>query len=361
MKGFLLKIKNEIKGIYSSIDDIIEFINEVVCLVDKPFKLSDIKITIYKLNTPIVQKQLVFCQNGVFEIENNIISNQYFIKSSIFKNYKSIVTNLNLKYVSNKTEFFNQSINNKKRKIEEEEVHQNYLETNKEQEKVSKQIEENKLKKEPEIDSETKQIIAENKTKMIHELNVLKKEKEKIEESKRVYKEDVKIYEKFKEELKKDSSFIISELFIEKFKIFKKLEQEGTLSWSNFMDNYKKVESSSYNSLFLTAEPFFENKHNSICLDNSSDEEINKKENTEQYNINLKIYKKIKKVLKNDVNYKIPSIFEKKYKIFQELNEENNLSYENYMEKYNKLEFIDESETSYDSDSDTDTSLAEQN
>ena len=48
MKGFLLKIKNDIKGIYSSIDDIIEFINEVVCLVDKPFNLSDIKITIYK-------------------------------------------------------------------------------------------------------------------------------------------------------------------------------------------------------------------------------------------------------------------------------------------------------------------------
>ena len=46
------------------------------------------------------------------------------------------------------------------------------------------------------------------------------------------------------------------------------------------MDNYNKVESSSYNSLFLTADPFFENKHNSLCLNNSSDEEISEKENS---------------------------------------------------------------------------------
>merc|ERR1712070_1174417 len=79
MKGFLLKIKNEIKGIYSSIDDIIEFMNEVVCLVDKPFNLSDIEIVIYKLNTPIIQKKLIFCQNGIFEKEKEKKKNETII------------------------------------------------------------------------------------------------------------------------------------------------------------------------------------------------------------------------------------------------------------------------------------------
>merc|ERR1712070_1279242 len=122
MKGFLLKIKNEIKGIYSSIDDIIEFMNEVVCLVDKPFNLSDIEIVIYKLNTPIIQKKLIFCQNGIFEKENEKIGSQYFIKSSIFKNYKNILEKLNLKSLKKEEKKNETIISHNKKEIVEKKV-----------------------------------------------------------------------------------------------------------------------------------------------------------------------------------------------------------------------------------------------
>ena len=73
-----------------------------------------------------------------------------------------------------------------------------------------------------------------------HNLNILKKPKERLDEKQRQYKIDLDLYYKFKSNLEEDISFEIPELFIEKYKIFHRLEQDNKLSWENFSTDYKE-------------------------------------------------------------------------------------------------------------------------
>jgi hypothetical protein len=71
-------------------------------------------------------------------------------------------------------------------------------------------------------------------------LNVLKLQKEKIEESKTKYEVDVKLYYDFKKKLETDNTFTIPELFVEKYKIFHQLDIENNISWESFSLLYKE-------------------------------------------------------------------------------------------------------------------------
>lgn len=83
------------------------------------------------------------------------------------------------------------------------------------------------------------------------ELNNLKKQKEKIEESKKTYKVDIDLYKKFKKLKEENYQFDIPTLFIDKYDLFQMLEKENKLNWENFYANYKhKNFSSSYGQIF---------------------------------------------------------------------------------------------------------------
>ena len=69
-------------------------------------------------------------------------------------------------------------------------------------------------------------------------LNILKKEKERMENSKNTYDVDIKLYERFKNELKDNENFEIPEMFREKYKIMDKLFNENNLTWQTFVENY---------------------------------------------------------------------------------------------------------------------------
>jgi len=77
-----------------------------------------------------------------------------------------------------------------------------------------------------------------NKYKVQHEINLLKQKKEKLEQSKRVYESDITIYNIFKEKHEKNNEEI-PDIFIKKYNVFKKLENENKLSWENFVKEYK--------------------------------------------------------------------------------------------------------------------------
>lgn len=79
----------------------------------------------------------------------------------------------------------------------------------------------------------------------------LKKKKEKLEESKRVYDVDFDLYNKFKKIKENNESFEIPEMFIEKYKLMEGLEKENKLCWDNFKELYepKKVPTN-YDKLF---------------------------------------------------------------------------------------------------------------
>lgn len=113
--------------------------------------------------------------------------------------------------------------------------------------------------------------MAKQKIELQHKINMLKIKKEKIEESKSVYDNDLKLFNIFKESRQTDKSFIIPELFANKFEVMDKLFNANNLSWENFITNYQHdnnygdyFSTNSYEDMFIgiTCE---ETKEDTIC------------------------------------------------------------------------------------------------
>jgi hypothetical protein len=130
--------------------------------------------------------------------------------------------------------------------FEKEEVEQTE-EEKKAEEEEKKKAAEIKLEEQKELEKkkealkqtpEYKEII-QSKIDLQHELNLLKQNKEKIEQSKKVYESDIKLYNIFKESKTTNPEFEIPEIFVKKFNLFEKLFNENRLSWDNFAGEYK--------------------------------------------------------------------------------------------------------------------------
>jgi hypothetical protein len=80
--------------------------------------------------------------------------------------------------------------------------------------------------------------LSEEKIDLQHKINMLKIQRERIEQSKKVYENDIKLYNNFKEQKDNDNLFIIPELFKDKFNIFENLDNQNKLSWDNFIKEY---------------------------------------------------------------------------------------------------------------------------
>jgi len=85
----------------------------------------------------------------------------------------------------------------------------------------------------------------------MNNINVLKKEKEKMNESKHVYEVDLKLFNKFKNIKKENVNFQIPDMFIDKYNLMLELENENRLTWENFYNMYKpKNFHTSYSEIF---------------------------------------------------------------------------------------------------------------
>ena len=117
-------------------------------------------------------------------------------------------------------------------------------------------------------------MLQENKKKIIetkHEINMLKLQKNRIEETKYKYIIDLDLYYKFKINLEEDSNFKIPELFIEKYKLFDKLEKTNKLTCENFNIEYKEIDfHGNISNIFKIDNPF----ENKFLENEDSDEEI---------------------------------------------------------------------------------------
>ena len=80
----------------------------------------------------------------------------------------------------------------------------------------------------------------EDKKEIQRKLNLLKLQKDKIEESKNKYEVDIKLYKEFKKKLEEDINFVIPELFESKYKLFHQLEVQDNLNWETFALLYKE-------------------------------------------------------------------------------------------------------------------------
>ncbi len=120
--------------------------------------------------------------------------------------------------------------------------------------------------------------MAKQKIDLQHKINMLKVQKEKIEESKRVFENDLKLFKLFDESKLNDPSFEIPELFKKKYEIMFNLKVNDNLSWESFVKEYHTGENNyddyfalnNYEELFLDSDS--ENNDKKPKSDNFSEE-----------------------------------------------------------------------------------------
>lgn len=104
--------------------------------------------------------------------------------------------------------------------------------------------------------------MAKQKIEIQHKINILKIQKEKIEESKRVFENDLKLFNLFNESKQKDNNFEIPELFKKKYDIMVRLNTDNKLTWNEFVKEFHTDENSyedyfglnNYESVFLDSD-----------------------------------------------------------------------------------------------------------
>ena len=105
-----------------------------------------------------------------------------------------------------------------------------------------------------ELDDDTQNKIKEsrnNKIELMNNIHLLKKEKEKMNDSKPVYEVDLKLFNKFKTIKKENINFQIPDMFIDKYNLMLELENENKLTWENFYNMYKPTNlHTSYSDIF---------------------------------------------------------------------------------------------------------------
>ena len=77
-----------------------------------------------------------------------------------------------------------------------------------------------------------------------HNINLLKQQKKKIEESKNTFKSDYNMFQLFAKNKLTDDTFIIPEIFVEKFELMSKLNKKDNLTWEYFIKEF------SHNNLY---------------------------------------------------------------------------------------------------------------
>lgn len=89
------------------------------------------------------------------------------------------------------------------------------------------------------------------KTEIQNKIFELKKQKEKLEESKNVYNVDLDLYKKFKKIKETNNKFEIPDMFTDKYELMEGLDKENKLCWENFHELYKpKNISTNFDKLF---------------------------------------------------------------------------------------------------------------
>lgn len=92
---------------------------------------------------------------------------------------------------------------------------------------------------------------ANERAEIKRQLNLLKLQKQRLEEKKNKFDYDLKLYYQFKKNLENDSLFEIPELFKNKFKIFTECEKSDNLNFGYYLENFsEEFISNSYEALF---------------------------------------------------------------------------------------------------------------
>jgi hypothetical protein len=219
MNVFIIKYNENLIGIYNNLDIILDYIYSLYnCNLIK----NNIKIEEYKINSYILLNE--------YEVDLN-----YNIKLQKKINYKKESNNvelLNFEIESN-TSTTNDNISN---------ISINHswpipdativnIDDNKSEDSDDYYKNKNIIEK--------YNIIGQEKIDIVHNLNLLKQQKNKEIEKENIYNSDIKIYKILKLKKEKDNKFEIPELFKQKYEIFKNLELNNLLNYENYYKMYE--------------------------------------------------------------------------------------------------------------------------
>jgi hypothetical protein len=214
----ILKVNERLCGIYNSDDLVNNFINS--CLNCNFIKKSDkVLLQYYQINSFILNdtKIINLRDKSLNNIQTVEINND---NSNIYEEFSDSESDVSSSDVSSidATNF----LNIKK----------------KERENFNKFIE-----------------LGQEKIELQSQINKLNLDKKKLNEKKIKYDCDIELYEKFKNLKKENQNFEIPELFINKFHLFEKLEQDNDLNFEAFIDKYvDETLKTSYFDLFENQE-----------------------------------------------------------------------------------------------------------
>lgn len=89
------------------------------------------------------------------------------------------------------------------------------------------------------------------RAELMQSLALLKKEKERIDNSINVYTVDIKLYNQFKKIKQENPHFMVPEMFADKYELMFGLDQQNKLCWENFDELYTpKVVATGYSRIF---------------------------------------------------------------------------------------------------------------
>jgi hypothetical protein len=232
---YILKLNDKVCGYYNNLNLVTEFI--AICInCDFIKKTDNVKIYKYLINTNICIQEIDFFKKKIINHTNESYDLSLFyclpkVKENI-KKYKNKKENK-----STKKQVINSCLyeSTSDTSLSYVKTNNNLIDSDSESTTYSEYtrrniIDKNKIEKLNEVGIE--------KSNITHKINILNLEKKKIKEKENEFNYDLGLYNKFKIMMNINSQFVIPELFLDKFKIFKNLDDNNNLTFESFYDNY---------------------------------------------------------------------------------------------------------------------------
>ena len=220
------KTTNKYYGTYNDVDLMVQnktfiekmFDTDIILygLNNNSFKMTEINLENIKKEYDLLKHKVKENRNINIYLLYNQHNNQFITYHTNINYMKEMVKFFEKDYIIKKT-----TLNSIYLDIEDSDINVT----------IEKQKTEEKVKVER-TEEESKEIYEINR-----ELNILKQHQKRLQEKQTEYEANKDLYFRFKKEMKEKEAFIVPELFLEKFKLFEKLEKDNILTFENYIKN----------------------------------------------------------------------------------------------------------------------------
>jgi hypothetical protein len=239
MSIYIIKHKNDFLGVYNKLDSALEFIYSLLnCKLIGQY--DKILINNYKLNSNILLNEFDVDLKYIITKKNKINYDKWKIEEITDK------SKIDEKY---EDDSLNSTTLSEENLISEESIISNGC-----HELRTSEEDRLRIKNRENIIKQTE--LGQEKINIVHQINLLKEKKKKIEEDDALFDADLKLYIKFKS-LKETNPlfFTLPFMFEEKYKVFELIEEKNLLSLDGFNKYYKPIKmKTSYYTLFNNTE-----------------------------------------------------------------------------------------------------------